>query len=529
MDDGHLDGNYKRINCCENQVLKEIRNTPLTFNKKYLSSSISRITAIQCDLIKRRLVAHELLLHNSETVCQLALQQGKCSCGEDAKSKQQCNDIASKCKDFNFTLGDNIVLEYMKLVEIPNNNNTTDIDNLFLHTKLYIHFEEKEHWGAREDSDSGDDNSVIPSFNSKREVIPHATAPRPKVRKTGDHIDKQEEVRITTNFNQDEATKRKQRIVESFYNNPAVGFKGRDKLTNKLQRLYWGISRQDVGHAILNTTIYQRTLSKPNTFGSSLQPYGIGHHQIDCTFMRNKGKVAPSNPIGFCVIVDRFSRFVWTFPIHISTPNGDVMSNTLKEIWLVEGPPVILQSDGGGEFRNTEVGYLCEMFYVQQVFSKSHHPQANGAVERVNQTLKRSLYKVMALYQVTEWWKYLPYVTYAYNTSVHRSTGYAPFAIHRGFMPVSDTKAFEGAMPRVRRAQHDSANRDNPPKEGEVVELDKNNIQTIMEQMGQLLGSEHDNPGIRASVNNIRNILANKHSVTGTTETILRDNHHDSN
>ena len=56
------------------------------------------------------------------------------------------------------------------------------------------------------------------------------------------------------------------------------------------------------------------------------------------------------------------------------------------------------------------------------------HPQAQGCVERVNQTLKRSL-NITSEALVTEWDKVLDQVVECYNTKPHRSTQETPAVV----------------------------------------------------------------------------------------------------
>jgi transposase InsO family protein len=42
----------------------------------------------------------------------------------------------------------------------------------------------------------------------------------------------------------------------------------------------------------------------------------------------------------------------------------------------------LLQSDNGGEFSNALMTAFCNNNNIQQILSPSHHPSANGKVER---------------------------------------------------------------------------------------------------------------------------------------------------
>ncbi|MCO5579747.1 hypothetical protein L7F22_033607 [Adiantum nelumboides] len=61
-------------------------------------------------------------------------------------------------------------------------------------------------------------------------------------------------------------------------------------------------------------------------------------------------------------------------------------------------------------------------------FSSSYHPQADGQSEIVNSTVL-DLLKCYVSDKPAQWEHYLPLVEFAYNTTIHSSTGKAPFEI----------------------------------------------------------------------------------------------------
>ena len=65
---------------------------------------------------------------------------------------------------------------------------------------------------------------------------------------------------------------------------------------------------------------------------------------------------------------------------------------------------------------------------VNHKISSAYHPQTNGLIERYNQTLQRSLVKLVNKEQ-DNWDIYLERVLFAYRTSIHKSTGDSPFEI----------------------------------------------------------------------------------------------------
>jgi len=88
----------------------------------------------------------------------------------------------------------------------------------------------------------------------------------------------------------------------------------------------------------------------------------------------------------------------------------------------------IVISDQGREFINQINEQLFKKFQTQHRISTAYHPQTNGLVERFNQTLQRSLIKMVNSEQ-NNWDQYIDGVLFAYRTSVQKSTKITPFEL----------------------------------------------------------------------------------------------------
>jgi len=95
------------------------------------------------------------------------------------------------------------------------------------------------------------------------------------------------------------------------------------------------------------------------------------------------------------------------------------------------GAPKVIISDQGREFVNSVCKKLFKLTKVHHKISSAYHPQTNGLIERYNQTLQRSLVKLVNKEQ-DNWDIFLEGVLFAYRTSVHKSTGVPPFEIMFG-------------------------------------------------------------------------------------------------
>ncbi|KAL6723889.1 hypothetical protein Aduo_018844 [Ancylostoma duodenale] len=130
-------------------------------------------------------------------------------------------------------------------------------------------------------------------------------------------------------------------------------------------------------------------------------------------------------------VVDHFTKFAGAHAI--PTKSASTVARTFSERWVADGgrQPKCILSDQGGEFDNKLMQELRTHMGIGHVFTKGYNPRENGITERFNQTLIQMLRKKTSV--PAEWDKILPACVFAYNTTVHESTGESPFFLLHGF------------------------------------------------------------------------------------------------
>ena len=130
------------------------------------------------------------------------------------------------------------------------------------------------------------------------------------------------------------------------------------------------------------------------------------------------------------VYCDHLTRWVET--VAFRRNDSAVMARVLVErIMCRHGAPQVILSDRGRPFMSALAKEVYRLLRVKKVSTAAYRPQTNGLVERFNRTLA-SMLSMYVNSKHKDWDRYLPYVTFAYNTAVHASTKETPFFLLYG-------------------------------------------------------------------------------------------------
>lgn len=93
-----------------------------------------------------------------------------------------------------------------------------------------------------------------------------------------------------------------------------------------------------------------------------------------------------------------------------------------------------MHSDQGANFESELIAELLRLSGVSKSHTTAYHPMGNGATERFNRTLG-SMLRSLPLKEKHKWPQQIQTLTFAYNATVHETTGYAPFQLMFGRTP----------------------------------------------------------------------------------------------
>ncbi|KAK7898384.1 hypothetical protein WMY93_019237 [Mugilogobius chulae] len=145
------------------------------------------------------------------------------------------------------------------------------------------------------------------------------------------------------------------------------------------------------------------------------------------------------------VMTDVFSKF--TQAVATKDQRASTVADVLVHEWFYKfGVPGRLHSDQGRNFESALISQLCSIYGTQKTRTTPYHPEGNGQCERFNRTL-HDLLRTLPIEKKQNWSKYLPQVIFAYNTTVHQSTGECPHFLMFGQEPHLPVDFLLGRVP----------------------------------------------------------------------------------
>ena len=130
------------------------------------------------------------------------------------------------------------------------------------------------------------------------------------------------------------------------------------------------------------------------------------------------------------VITDTFTKFSQAFV----TPNQKVITIAkilVDKCFYLYGIPTCIHSNKGRSFDNEIMSHLYAMYGVEQSTTTPYNPCGNAPTERLNHTLI-GLLKSLSKEQKSNWPLHLPLLVFAYNGTLHDTTGYQPYELMFG-------------------------------------------------------------------------------------------------
>ena len=135
------------------------------------------------------------------------------------------------------------------------------------------------------------------------------------------------------------------------------------------------------------------------------------------------------------VVHDRVTKYAYFLPAMKADTAETTAKRLFSTVFSVHGLPRMVISDRDHLFTAKFFAELMRILDVKQHMGTSYQHDFNGAAEVLNKTVEVMLRHVVSDHPDRDFDDYLPLIQWAYNTSVHSSTGVSPYYAMWGFEP----------------------------------------------------------------------------------------------
>lgn len=226
---------------------------------------------------------------------------------------------------------------------------------------------------------------------------------------------------------------RKNTILQYFHDSIFGAHMGMVRTLKRIQAKYWWPKMwDDVQEWVQCCKVCQEMKASPNP-GNPLQSLPVGKI-FDQIAMDILELPLTTNGNRYVIVCSEYlSKWVVAAPLQ-DTKAETVAKFMLQNVILQHGAPKSLLTDQGKQFTSALIKELCKLLQINKLETVPYRPQTDGLVERFNRTLIQMLAASAREYSV-DWDNLLPFVVFAYNTSVQESSKLSPFQLIYGRLP----------------------------------------------------------------------------------------------
>lgn len=151
------------------------------------------------------------------------------------------------------------------------------------------------------------------------------------------------------------------------------------------------------------------------------------------------------------VVLCRLTSLVHLIPLATTVKASELAWFFVRDVVRLHGLPDSILSDRDPKFTSRFWREVHRLLGTRLLMSTAFHPQTDGATERANRSIVQILRASVQPDQL-DWVNQLPLVEFALNSTISRSTGFAPFELTYGFLPrMVDPLPTTATLPGVRQ------------------------------------------------------------------------------
>ena len=229
-----------------------------------------------------------------------------------------------------------------------------------------------------------------------------------------------------------------QKLIEEFHNSPISGHFGVRKTVLKLkQRYIWKNMRKMVRDYVKNCDKCLRNKQTKN-IKEEMIITDTPTTSFEIVEIDTVGPLRLSNGYRYILTMQcNLTKYVVAYPIE--TKEAKNVAKTLVEQFILKyGCFKVLKSDNGTEFKNELMNEICKLLNIEQKFSAPYHHQTIGTLERNHRVMNEYMLNFV---DDSNWDQWIPYYTFAYNTTPHVDNNYTPYELVFGkltYLPIDE-------------------------------------------------------------------------------------------
>jgi len=222
-------------------------------------------------------------------------------------------------------------------------------------------------------------------------------------------------------------------ILKATHDHPLAGHAGINNTISRLkEKYYWKTMYKDINNYIKTCDICQkRRLEKETEELKPIRP-PTAFSKIGIDIIGPLPRTLRGNRY-IIMAIDYLTKWVEAKPLQLADALS-IAPFIYEDIICRHGIPVELTSDRGTEFLNELIKTLVKEYKIKHITTTAYHPQANGLVERANQTMKNILAKTLQQ-QKGDWDLYVSSALFTIRTMKQQSTRMTPFQLTYGREP----------------------------------------------------------------------------------------------
>ena len=222
-------------------------------------------------------------------------------------------------------------------------------------------------------------------------------------------------------------------VLIDYYHN-RQGHLGEDRTLNILKaRFYWPKMSNLIKHKISTCDVCVARKSLPKNNRTELYHRPVAKHPLDILALDHLVVESLTAKHKILTIVCEFSKFLFIIPVKGESAKITA-DQIIKNIFMKYGIPNTIHTDNARSFCNKTIEELTGRTGIVHTKSVPYHSMGNPVVERCQQVILNML-GTLSSSEKLKWFNHCEYISYAYNTTVHTTTGLSPYFLMFGRHP----------------------------------------------------------------------------------------------